>query len=207
MATIHIRPYTLADFDALLDVQREAFPPPFPEELWWSREQITAHMETFPAGAMLAEVDGVVVGSATSLIVKHRHEPHTWAEVADDGYIRTSHQPDGDSLYGIDICVKPSWRGRGIAQRLYEARKELVVQLGLKRYLAGCRIPGYHRVAAQMAAAQYVEAVTAGKLQDTVLSFMLKQGLHPVGILDDYLDDEESLNKAVLVEWVNPRLR
>ncbi|GIQ70112.1 putative N-acetyltransferase YkwB [Xylanibacillus composti] len=204
MTPILIRPYTLEDYDKLLDVQREAFPPPFPEELWWSREQIAAHVETFPEGAMLAEADGIVVGSATSLIVQHRHEPHTWAEVADNGYIRNSHQPNGDSLYGIDVCVRPSWRGQGVAQKLYEARKELVVKLGLKRYLAGCRIPGYHQFAQQMDANEYVEAVAAGKLRDTVLSFMLKQGLHPVAVLDNYLDDEESMNKAVLVEWTNP---
>lgn len=202
--TVKVRPYTLADFDALLDVQREAFPPPFPEELWWKRDQIAAHVETFPQGAMLAEVDGVVAGSATSLLIRYDGQPHTWAEVADDGWIRGSHRSDGDSLYGIDVCVRPTFRGKGVAKALYQARLDLVQQLGLTRFLAGCRIPHFHQHADRMSAEQYVERVVSGELYDLVLSFMLKQGLRPLQVMDQYLEDEESLNKAVLVEWRNP---
>ncbi|MFC4545437.1 GNAT family N-acetyltransferase [Paenactinomyces guangxiensis] len=205
--SVRVRTYTLDDFDGLLQVQREAFPPPFPEELLWNREQIAAHVETFPAGAMVAEVDGIITGSATSLIVQYTGEPHTWAEAADDGYIRNSHQPDGDSLYGIDLCVRPAFRGRGVAQALYAARKELVKSLGLKRLIAGCRIPGFHQYAGQMDAAEYVQKVAHGQIKDPVLTFMVKQGLKPQQVLDDYLEDEESLNKAVLVEWLNPGLK
>lgn len=204
---VNIRPYTLDDYEQLLDVQREAFPPPFPEELWWSREQIASHVRAFPQGAMAADVNGTIVGSATSLIVRYDGKPHTWEQVADRGYIAASHVPDGDSLYGIDVCVRPSARGLGIAGRLYEARKELVVRLGLQRFLAGCRIPGYHQHADRLSAEQYMMAVARGELKDQVLSFMLKQGLTPLEALADYLEDEESLNYAVLVEWSNPRMQ
>lgn len=202
---ILIRPYTLDDFDGLLALQRAAFPPPFPEELLWNREQIAAHAEVFPQGAMAAVADGKIIGSATSIIVNYTGEPHTWEEVADRGYIRGSHQPGGDSLYGIDLCVHPDYRGQGVAGALYEARKQLVRDLGLKRFIAGCRIPGYHRYADRMSAEQYVDRVVRGELRDQVLSFMLKQGLKPLQVLPGYLDDEESCNYAVLVEWKNDR--
>jgi GNAT superfamily N-acetyltransferase len=202
--TIQVRPYTLADFPGLLDIQKEAFPPPFPEELLWSEDQIASHVHTFPEGGLLAEVDGVAAGSATALIIQYTGKPHTWAEVADNGYITGSHNPNGDSLYGIDLCVRPQFRGQGIAQALYEARKELVVRLGLTRLIAGCRIPGYHRYQHELSAHEYVEKVKKNELKDMVLSFMIKQGLHPLQILDHYLDDEESCHYAVLVEWKNP---
>ena len=205
--SVRVRLYTLDDFDQLLTVQREAFPPPFPEELLWNREQIAAHVATYPEGAMLAEYDGIVVGSATSLIVRYTGKPHTWEEVSDRGYIRGSHDPEGDCLYGIDLCVRPAYRGKGVAKALYEARKNLVVRSGLKRFVAGCRIPGFHRYADRMTAEQYVEQVVAGHIYDTVLTFMIKQGLKPLQILDNYLEDAESLNKAVLVEWKNPNIR
>ncbi|RXT08754.1 GNAT family N-acetyltransferase [Ammoniphilus sp. CFH 90114] len=201
-----IRPYTMNDFEGLLDLQREAFPPPFPEDLWWKPEQIQAHIRNFPKGAMVALLDDKIVGSATSLLIQFDGKPHTWVEVSDNGYIEGSHDPAGDSLYGIDVCVRPSYRGNGIAAALYQARKDLVVELGLKRYLAGCRIPNFHLYANQLTSQEYVERVVRGEIKDLVLTFMLRQGLHPIQILDDYLDDEESLNKAVLVEWKNPNI-
>ncbi|MEW6624454.1 MAG: GNAT family N-acetyltransferase [Bacillota bacterium] len=203
---IIVRPYNIDDFEALVEIQREAFPPPFPEELWWKREQILAHVETFPQGALAAVYKGRIVGSATALLINYDGKHHTWAEVSDNGYIYNSHVPDGDSLYGIDLCVSPNYRGMGVAKALYNARKDLVVKLGLKRFLAGCRIPGYHKCAAQMSCEDYVESVVKGEIMDQVLSFMVSQGLRPVQILEDYIDDEESLNKAVLVEWFNPNI-
>ena len=199
-----VRPYTTDDYEQLLDVQKEAFPPPFPEELWWQPEQIAAHVRTFPDGAMAAVWDGTIVGSATSLIVKYTGAGHTWEEVSDRGFIRGSHEPDGDSLYGIDVCVRPAFRGKGVAQALYQARKDLVVRLGLKRFVAGCRIPGFLAYADRMSCEQYVSEVEEGLIRDTVLSFMLRQGMRPLQILDRYLEDDESMHKAVLVEWANP---
>ncbi|KMK78196.1 acetyltransferase [Alkalihalobacillus pseudalcaliphilus] len=201
MTNVKIRPYTLADFEGLLAVQKEAFPPPFPEELWWSKSQISSHIETFPEGSLLAEINGVIVGSATSLIVQYDGSPHTWEEVADNGYIKKSHNPNGDSLYGIDVCVKPSYRGQGVAAALYEARKELVQQLNLKRFIAGCRIPNYHHHAQELDVNTYVQKVVKGDIHDLVLTFMLKQGLTPLQTLADYLDDDESCHYGVLVEW------
>ncbi|GAK40125.1 N-acetyltransferase GCN5 [Paenibacillus sp. TCA20] len=37
-----IRNYTETDFDELIAIQAECFPPPFPPELWWSREQLSS---------------------------------------------------------------------------------------------------------------------------------------------------------------------
>jgi ribosomal protein S18 acetylase RimI-like enzyme len=205
MSSINIRPYTLEDYDQLLDVQKEAFPPPFPEDLWWSREQIESHVTTFPEGALLAEIDGTVVGSATSLLIAFDGKPHTWDDVADNGYIKGSHQPNGDSLYGIDLCVRPSYRGKGIAQTLYAARKETVRKLGLSRFLAGCRIPNYKEYSDELDVKTYVKAVQQGDIKDLVLTFMLKQGLTPLQVLPNYLEDDESSNYAVLVEWKNDK--
>ncbi|WP_062051457.1 GNAT family N-acetyltransferase [Bacillus sp. JCM 19034] len=206
MEKLTIRPYTQEDFEQLLDVQKEAFPPPFPEELWWSKDQIASHIDTFPEGAILAEIDGTVVGSATSTLIRFNGEPHTWEEIADNGYIVNSFQSNGDSLYGIDVCVRPSYRGKGIAKALYEARKELVRTNGYKRFLAGCRIPNYYQYANEFDVQSYIKAVEAGEISDLVLTFMLKQGLTPIQALPNYLIDEESLHYGVLVEWKNDQI-
>ncbi|MFL6518029.1 MAG: GNAT family N-acetyltransferase, partial [Bacillus sp. (in: firmicutes)] len=36
-----IRNYSKVDFDDLIKIQSECFPPPFPSELWWNKEQLT----------------------------------------------------------------------------------------------------------------------------------------------------------------------
>lgn len=47
-----IRNYTAKDFPALIDIQRESFPPPFPSELWWKEEQLLNHaIDSFARGA------------------------------------------------------------------------------------------------------------------------------------------------------------
>lgn len=45
-----IRNYRLSDMEALIDIQRASFPPPFPKELWWNPEQIGEHVSRFRRG-------------------------------------------------------------------------------------------------------------------------------------------------------------
>lgn len=198
---MQVRPYTLADFDGLLQVQKEAFPPPYPEAQLWSKEQIAAHVETFAEGALLVEYNKIIVGSATSLLTNEAGHSHTWEGISDNGSICHTHDPNGKTLYGIDLCVRPNYRKLGIARALYEARKTTVRDLELERYAAGSRIPGYHRYADQLTVEAYVEEVQNRKLSDPVLTFMLNQGLSVVRIEKDYLDDEESHHFGVIVEW------
>ena len=205
MSDIIVRPYTRADIPELIQVQRECFPPPYPEEQLWTPGQLESHIEHFPEGALCAEIDGVVAGSCTSLIIAFDpdHPQHTWAEVADNGYIRT-HNPGGDSLYGIDMAVRPAYRGRGVAKRMYQARFDLVRRLGLKRFLAAGRMPGYGAHAGTLSPEAYAQKVIAGELVDAVITPQLKAGLRPVSVLRDYIEDEESRNCALLLEWRNP---
>lgn len=196
-----VRPYTLGDLPGLLKIQAECFPPPFPPELWWKREQIASHVERFPTGALCVEDGGQLLASATALIIAFdpAHPQHTWADVADGGYLGT-HRADGDTMYGIDMAVRPAWRGRGVARMLYQARFDLVRRLGLKRFLAGSRLAGWHRHQ-YLTQEQYAEEVAAGRLVDPVITPQLRSGLHPVAFLHGYIEDVESGHAALLMEW------
>ncbi|MBU8712272.1 MULTISPECIES: GNAT family N-acetyltransferase [Brevibacillus] len=202
-----IRNYNRSDFFELIQIQAESFPPPFPSELWWNQEQLTNHITLFPEGAICVEVDGVLAGSMTALLVSFdpAHPEHKWADVTDDGYIR-SHNPGGDTLYIVDICIRPSHRKLGLGQLMMQAMYELVVQKGLTRLLGGGRMPGYGRYANQWTPEQYVEHVVSGEVKDPVITFLMRCGRVPVQIVADYLEDEESRNYAVLMEWKNPFL-
>ncbi|OWA35640.1 GNAT family N-acetyltransferase [Saccharibacillus sp. O16] len=204
-ARLTIRNYQERDIEALIDIQRECFPPPYPSELWWNREQLLEHMARFPAGALCAEVDGQLVGSLTTLITSFdpAHAQHSWAEMTDNGYIRT-HNPDGDTLYVVDISVSPAARGLGLGKQMLQSAYELVVALGLERLLGGGRMPGYGTVQHEVSPQQYVEDVLHGQRKDPVIGFLLHCGRTPLSVVADYLDDEESANYALLMEWQNP---
>ncbi|GFM13201.1 acetyltransferase [Bacillus sp. FW1] len=47
-----IRNYNETDIKGLISLQRECFPPPFPQELLWSESQLDSHIKTFPEGAL-----------------------------------------------------------------------------------------------------------------------------------------------------------
>ncbi|KQX66432.1 GNAT family N-acetyltransferase [Paenibacillus sp. Root444D2] len=201
-----IRNYGKADFDALILIQQESFPPPFPSELWWNEEQLTEHITRFPEGALCVEVAGQVVGSITGLRVEYEEQhaaDHSWSALTDNGYIRT-HRPDGDTLYIVDICIMPAYRKFGLGKLMMQSMYEVIVHLGLRRLLGGGRMPGYHKHAAVMSADDYVRAVMAGSLKDPVITFLLRCGRTPVQVVPNYLQDEESLNHALLMEWRNP---
>jgi ribosomal protein S18 acetylase RimI-like enzyme len=200
-----IRNYEEKDFPALIRIQQESFPPPFPSELWWNTEQLSNHVSLFPEGALCIEVDGEIAGSMTGLLVDFdpNHPVHTWADITDNGYIR-NHNPNGDTLYVVDISVRPSYRKLGLGKWLMLSMYEVVVHKGLKRLLGGGRIPGYHKKANEMTAEQYLEGVVKGEWKDPVITFLLRCGRTPVKVIPNYLEDEESCHYGVLMEWKNP---
>lgn len=200
-----IRNYEERDFPDLIRIQQECFPPPFPSELWWNEEQLINHVTFFPQGALCIEVNGEVAGSMTGLLVDFdpQHPEHSWKEITDNGYIR-NHNSDGNTLYVVDIGVRPSYRKWGLGKWLMFSMYDVVVHLRLERLLGGGRMPGYHNHAGNMSPVQYIDAVVKGEINDPVISFLLHCGRSPVKVVADYLDDEESCNYATLMEWKNP---
>ena len=200
-----IRNYREEDFAELIRIQKECFPPPFPEELWWNTEQLKNHTTLFPVGALCIEVEGKLAGSMTALLVDFdMNEPHhTWEEITDNGYIRT-HNQNGNTLYVVDICVSPVYRKLGLGKWLMLSMYDIVVHLKLERLLGGSRMPGYHRYEKDMTPELYIQSVVKGDIQDSVISFLLRCGRIPVQVIPNYLQDEESCNYGVLMEWRNP---
>lgn len=202
---IKIRNYKQEDIPQLIDIQRECFPPPFPSALWWKEEQLANHIHYFQDGAICAEFEGQLIGSITGLCTSFtpEHPLHSWSEATDDGYIR-NHQPAGNTLYIVDISVRPSYRKSGIGKWMMQSMYETVVAHKLARLLGGARMPGYHLHKHQLSAEQYVNKVLRGELKDPVITFLLRCGRTPVTVIPNYLEDEESCNYALLMEWKNP---
>ena len=196
-----VRPLRLDDYEQLVEVELRCFPGMKP----WHKDQIASQLEHFPEGQICVEMDGRIVASSSSLVVKFDEDKawHDWAAIADGGYIRT-HDPNGDTLYGIEIMVDPEFRGMRLARRLYSARKNLAREMNLERIIIGGRIPGYHKHADKLTAEQYVEQVTSKALIDRVLTAQLSNGFTLQRLIPNYLpSDKESLGYATFLEWKN----
>ncbi len=171
----------------------------------WARRQVTELLRRFPEGQMAVEVNGKVVGCALSLLVDYSKygDNHTYNEITGDETFCT-HDPDGDVLYGIDVFVHPEYRSLRLARRLYDVRKELCERYNLRGMVAGGRIPGYKRHAAEMSPREYIHKVRDKELYDPILTFQLSNGFHVKKVLKQYLTgDAESLEYATLLEWSN----
>jgi len=200
-----IRNYEEKDFPDLIRIQQESFPPPFPSELWWNDVQLKNHVTLFPQGALCIEVNGEIAGSMTGLLVDFdpQHPEHSWEAITDNGYIR-NHKPNGNTLYVVDIGVRPAFRKLGLGKWLMFSMYDVVVHLGLERLLGGGRMPGYHKHANEKSPEQYIDAVVKGELKDPVITFLLRCGRTPIKVVANYLEDGESNNYGTLMEWKNP---
>ena len=195
------------DISKIVDLQKESFPYLARYGNIWRPEELESHIRIFPQGQFVAvEPDGTVVGSASSLVVtpNPKYAEHTWCKITAEGLF-TSHNPNGDSLYGADISTHPKFRHEGIGKMLYDARKELTMRLNLPRMIGGGRLFNYCEYADRMSALEYAQRVIKGELRDPVLSFELDNGFKFIKILPNYLNDIRSLNYASFIEWLNPR--
>jgi hypothetical protein len=137
---LRVRPMRVDDYEALVTLQVKCFAGEPP----WTLAHVESMIAHFPQGQICIELDEELVASSCSLIVDFGDydDWHSWREIADDGFIR-NHDPDGDTLYGIEIMVDPELRGYRLSRRLYGARKALARDLNLRRIIVGGRIPGY----------------------------------------------------------------
>lgn len=200
-----VRRWKKTDIPAICACQRAAYPN-LPDESLQDERKFGLQLEAFPEGQFLAEVDGEVIGYATSLItlVDDDSPWYSYDEITGVGTFST-HDPGGDSLYGSDIAVAPKFRGKGVAAALYKRRKALLRRLNLRRMIAGGRIPGYAEHAKRMTPQAYIEAVQRGNLKDMALSAHLKAGYQVRGVHYAYLRDGESMNYATLLELSNSK--
>ncbi|GGE41112.1 hydrolase YhcX [Marinicauda pacifica] len=203
-ATLTVRNATVEDVPAILELQDRAYPD-MPPDL---PGQIRGQIQAFPDGQFVVEYEGDVVGWCATFIIDEAtaFAPHTYAEITGNGYA-ARHDDDGDWLYGMEVAVDPSRRRLRIGQRLYNARKSLCQEWGLKGVVFGGRMPGLKRRRKSYPNPEdYLAAVQAREVKDPVANFQLRMGFEPAGILKAYYpDDKDSLGNAALMVWRNPK--
>ena len=197
---IRVRQLRLEGWEAFRSLQERCFPG---MEVT-TREQFVSQISRFAEGQLCVEYRGRLVAASSSLILDFElyKDWSNWEELADGGYIR-NHKPAGTTLYGIEMMVDPEYRSRGLARRLYDARKRLARERNLMRIVVGGRIPGYRKHAGAMTPREYVEKVVAREVSDPVLAVQLANGFVVKRIIPAYIADPQSGGFAAFLEWTN----
>ncbi|NKI26324.1 GNAT family N-acetyltransferase [Arenibacter sp. 6A1] len=172
---------------------------------YWRENQIETLINEFPEGQVVIKVNDQIAGCALSIILDYEKldDHHTYEQITGN-YTFNTHTADGDTLYGIEVFIKPEFRGLRLGRRLYDYRKELCERLNLKRVAFGGRIPNYHKYMDTLSPKAYIEKVKRKEIHDPVLNFQISNDFHPSKILKNYLEgDSDSNDYAVLMEWNN----
>ncbi|WP_245296970.1 MULTISPECIES: GNAT family N-acetyltransferase [Rhodomicrobium] len=198
-----VRLARLSDVPAIARLSERTFVAP----PWDYERAVRSQINNFPEGQFVAERGGEIVGHCATFIIDGdiALKPHSWDEITGDG-MASRHDPNGDYLYGMGVCVDSRFRRLRIGQRLYSARRRLCEDYKLKGIVFGGRMPGYARRRAEYPTPEgYLEAVKEGRVRDSAIQFHLADDFETMGIIRNYdVSDQESRGFAVHMLWRNP---
>lgn len=196
----------LSMVEQLEAVQRAAFPTLAEDEII-TAAHYAEHIRRFPEGQLaVVNTAGQVVACSTDFrtsAVDFNAFEHRYIDAVAGNWL-SRHDPHGAWLYGADIGVLPAYRQRGMARRLYAARRDLICRLNLRGHVAGGLLKGFSAYKASLAVEEYVAQVIAGELFDSTLSVQLRCGFTVHGIMHDYVHDPACDGKAAFLVWYNP---
>ena len=175
------------------------------ENMYWNEAQIQSLIDKFPEGQVVIKINDKLAGCAFSLRVDYDKfdDHHTYQEITGN-YSFNTHSDKGDVLYGIEVFIKPEYRGLRLGRRLYDYRKELCEKLNLRGIAFGGRIPNFNKYADKITPKEYLEKVKRKEIYDPVLNFQISNDFHPSKVIKGYLEgDTDSNDYAVLLEWDN----
>ena len=205
---IKIRQAKIKDIPEILEIEKRAWG----ERGAATKEMFESRIETFPEGTLVAEIDGKIVGVVATEIVNYDLDKnaYSWYEITDNGYIKNSHNPKGDTIYGVDLSVAPFYQGLKVGSKLLEVIGKLAIKYNIKQGMLGGRMPGYYKYANKMSVEEYINATVetdetekSVKPLDPEINFYKKAGLKIIKIIPNYYNDPESLNYGVLLLWKN----
>ena len=197
--SIEIRNATFGDLNKITELENKIWP----EGTRAPREKFVSRLQIFPRGFFVAFKNNEMIGVSTSEIIFYdlKNPPVSWESVTDNGWIKKSHDSNGNSLYVVSVGAL-SRSGAGSA--LLKAQKELSQKLNLPSLILGARIPGYDTYCKEHGDIDIQDYVKIrredNELLDSELRFYTRNGLTLNKIISNYMeDDKESRNYGALM--------
>lgn len=193
-ADFEIRNLNQADLAHMVRLEGKSWPP----DVQASEHQLMDRLLTFPGGVFGAWFDGELVGMASAQIVEMPVllQAKTWSELTANGWIRRTHNPKGNCLHFVSICVHPQHRGKGVAKTLNLARLRLGEKLKLRCAFTDARLPGLSKFLEETPssnACDYLRRVLAAAISEPVVMMYLELGFKQLGLLPHCMkSDKES---------------
>lgn len=193
-----LRNATLDDVIQMENVQIQCYPTLNKLEIM-NRNHFENHIKIFPEGQIIVELDGIIIGSTSTMRSRFPYEEETFMETTDNLWITNTHELGGDWMYGIDMGVLPEYRGLGLSREMYLARQEVCKKLKLKgQVIAGMTI-GYGKHKDKMTIADYCYALEINKFTDPTVTPQRKAGFRWIKPLYNHINDPESGFTCILM--------
>ncbi len=192
----------------VIEVEKNSWPP----ELQAPKEKFASRLNLFSEGFFVVRVDGKIKGVSTSQITTYDDSSiRTWDEITDNGTIKQTHSPSGDSLYVVSVGVSAERQGKGIGGMLVQSQIDLAKKLGLKYLFLGARAPEYNAYCkknGEIPVEEYLKLKNEkGDTLDPEIRFYKRQGLHPAKIIPGFEPDTQSRDFGVVMLWENPQVK
>lgn len=179
----------------------------WPEEIQAPREKFESRAEVFPEGFLLISMPNLgLVGVSTAEIIDYNPQqpPLSWEETTDSGWVKQTHNPQGNALYLASVGAKS---GLGVGTRLVEEQIDLAKKLNLNYLVLGARISGFHEYHKQhpsITIEEYLALRKEDEPYDPEIRFYERCGLRIIKVVANYMeDDPESENYGAVMVWEN----
>jgi len=203
---IKIRQAKISDIDRITEIERKTWGDSGAADA----QKLKSRIEIFPNGILVAELDNKIIGVVATEIINYDdwgNKNFTWYDVTDNGFIKKTHNPHGDMIYGVDLSVIPD-APPNIGTKLLECIGKLAIRYNFKGGMLGGRIPNYHKFSSQYSPEEYIKQKikTKNGLEplDPEIRFYLRANLKIMKVMPDYFQDPESLDYGILLLWENP---
>lgn len=197
--------------DEVVKVEEETWP----EKIQAPLEKFVSRSQVFPEGFLLISLqDKGLVGVSTAEIIDYdpSNPPNSWEATTDNGWIKNSHNPNGNALYLVSVGVSPKASGLGVGTKLVTKQIELTKELKKQYLVLGSRLPGfakYHAEHPDSSAEEYLLLNRGdGLFLDPEIRFYKRCGLGVEKLILNYMeDDPESENYGVVMVWENTLIK